>query len=79
MVHTGIVGHSTAEDFRVPGVQVGVEVDDGDLAPVGESGAESRKGCGVVASESDYAGSVVGRCVCFSGGDELDEDQQSVG
>lgn len=78
VVHTCVVRDSAAEDFGVPSVEVGVEVNDGHLAPVSESGAESRQSCGVVASQGDDAGSVVGCCVCFSGGDELQKNEHTV-
>ena len=56
MVDGGLVGGGAAEDFRLPGVEVGVEVDDGDGAVGLVDAAQQGEGDAVVAAEGDEAG-----------------------
>ena len=56
VVDGGLVGRGATKDFGSPGVEVGVEVEDGD-GPVGAvDGAEERESDGVVAAEGDESG-----------------------
>ena len=56
VVDGGLVGWGAAEDFGAPGVEVGVEVDDGDGAVGARDGAEEGESDGVVAAKGDEAG-----------------------
>lgn len=55
MVDFGLVGGRAAEDRRLPGVKVGVEVYDGDLTISGMDRPEKRQHDRVVATEGDNA------------------------
>lgn len=46
---------AAAEDGRVPGIDMAVEVDDAYLAPMVEGRSQCREGCGVIASQCDNA------------------------
>lgn len=56
VVDGGLIGGRAAEDFRSPGVKVGVEVDDGNGTVGSCDGAEERKSDGVVAPQGDQSG-----------------------
>ena len=56
VVDGGLGGGAAAEDGGAPGVEVGVEVDDGDGAVGGVDAAEEGEGDGVVAAEGEEAG-----------------------
>ena len=55
VVDAGLFGRSAAEDLGSPGVEVGVEVDDGDGAVGFVHAAQEREGDGVVTAKGDDA------------------------
>ena len=53
VVNGGLLGWRTTEDFRLPCIEMGVEVDDSDRAICTVHAAKKRKGDGVVAAQGD--------------------------
>ena len=68
VVYRGLKGRGSAEDFGLPGVEVGVKMYDADGTVGFVDGAEEGKRDGVVATEGDDAGKglfVLGRALLF--------------
>ena len=62
MIDRGLLGGSTTEHFRLPGIKVAVEVDNRDRAVSTVDRPEERKNDRVVASQSDNARVVLAIC-----------------
>jgi hypothetical protein len=56
VVDAGLLAGCSTEDFGLPRIEMGVEVDDGDWTIGAVDAAEERQGDGVVASQGDDAG-----------------------
>lgn len=55
MIDSGLFGGCASEDLRLPGVEVAVEVNDGDLAVGAIDRPEKREDDGVVSAKRDDA------------------------